>query len=190
MTLYHLKGIFVFKDASFTALVKEKHAVTNALLIVFSVAVIATSLGYLVQQFIYVPLLEAFFPQVLEDMAFSALHTTVLQGVLVALAGTVVLAGVVLLSARLLGAKTGSYKELLIVFGHAYAIQIVSFIPLLLFPAWIYSVIVMIKGVSVVTDLSIGRSTAAYLLPLGVLVVLALVVGIIAGLLVAASVLS
>lgn len=175
MTLQHILGMLMFKDSSFRKVAKDPKGVLNALLIVFSVSLVVASLSYVLQQLVFAPLLHSWLPEAGIEFGFSPQQLLFSTGttVVAALIILLIYPAIVRLFSTFLGANKGSYGELLAVFGHSYSVQLAGFIPFVGFAAWIYYVVMNIKGVSIVTGLSVGRSAAAYLLPLAILMGLA-----------------
>lgn len=172
----------MFKDESFTAVAQDDNGVINALLIVFAVSLVVASLSYVIQHFIIIPLLESMLINIGGDVptttGFSPIEllTTVAAAVGIALVGIVLYTGLVRLFSGLLGAQKGTFPEMLAVFGHAYSVRAVGFIPFVSLASLVYFVAVSIKGLSVITGMSIGRSAAAYVIPALILTVIGIVV--------------
>lgn len=178
MTFRTTLRLFMFDDEAYRSIVDDKSSFLRALSIVAIVSTIVGAFSYMIQLLLLNlgasvlsrhpefadPELAVF---IQPELTFSIQQLIQSAGgnLIVALIGLFIWTGIIVVFSRLVfSARQGTYKEIFSVFGHAYIVLLFSFIPLIGFLAWIYYVMVGIKGLSVLTGLSVGRAFGAYAL--------------------------
>lgn len=167
------------KDDAIGKVAKDESATGMTVVLVAVVSLVVAVIGYFMSMFVLGALGSAFGLPGLGAAAGMGIIQVVFAPI-GAIIGLFIMTGIFFLSCLVLGGK-GKYMEMFRPLGHAYVLQLISWIPIVSFVVAIWNIVVMVKVFKVVHQFTTGRAFVAWLIPVLVLMVFAIVLVVIMG---------